>query len=288
MDEIQRTIGINPELDAYEGFFDYEWKVQFLAIVRRSTLREPGFDLTRNWEAISNARQLPWIMVHCLDTISCEKMQQFTPWDQRKIRILRKKLLTELETLGEKLRPMFKKRLTQALKELDEEAGRIRDDAATRVLENRASFWEGLIDIPAFHTSLWALERMGYGGLYYAYECFVMQCMSIARNDTSYRLPRGKEINKHLRETFGDKITEDCWLDSDIDLARVTRHALVHNGGRITIDVRNRKHTFRIEDEEIQINAAHTTELYQKLKARVTQLAEAAVLLPEFVEMPSA
>ena len=284
MDEIQRTIGINPELEAYQGFFDYEWKARFLETVRHSKLREPGYDLTRNWEAISNARQLPWIMVQCLDTVSCEKLHQFVPWDQRKIRIVRQKLLAKLEASGENLRPMFRKRLTQALKELDEEAEHVRDDAANCTLENRESFWEGLIDIPAFHTSLWALERMGYGSLYYSYECFVMRCLSIAQNDASYRLPRGKEINKHLRKAFGDKITEDCWLDQAIDLARVTRHALVHNGGRVTPDVQNRKHTFRIEDGEIQINAIHTTQLYERLKDRVTQLAESATLLPEFTE----
>ena len=287
MDEIRRTTGINPELEAYEGFFDCEWHTHFLETVRRSILREPGFDLVRNWEAISNARQLPWVMTRSVDIVSRESMEKFVPWDQKKIRIMRERLVTKLEARGHTLRPTLRKDLTQALKELDEETGRMCDNVATRVLEERGTCWAGLTNIRAFHTSLWALERMCYGGLYYGYECFVMRCMSMACKDPNYQMPKRKDFIKQLRDVFGDKTTDDCWLDSEIDLARVTRNALVHNGGKVTSHVKKRKHTFRIEDGEIQINAVHTTNLYQKLKDRVTQLAKVAVVLPEFAESPS-
>jgi hypothetical protein len=70
--------------------------------------------------------------------------------------------------------------------------------------------------------------------------------------------------------------------DPQINLARLTRNALAHNGGRMTEELQNEEHTFVIEGDEIQINSDHTTSLYRHLASKVMKVAEHAVTLPEF------
>jgi hypothetical protein len=280
MDDITRTIQFNPSLEAYTGFFCDEWKHCFLKTTRTSRLRDHGFDLARTWEAISNARQLPWLMAKCLDSDSCEKLDSYEPWNCRKIRILGNKLVARLEKLGERIRPMFRNRLNKAIKELGEEIDTMRSDSAARVLEKRDDIWEMLMEQHVFLTSLWGLERMSYGGLYYGYEWYLCQCLRLKTGQLQHRWEA--KSRKEFRSEFGSDLAKSCLEDAEIQLARVTRNALVHNGGRTTPELNKLSHTFIIEGGEIQINAEHTTSLFHKLKDRVIELTRVAVTLPEF------
>jgi hypothetical protein len=56
----------------------------------------------------------------------------------------------------------------------------------------------------------------------------------------------------------------------------------VHNGGRITSELKGKQHSFLVVGEEIQVNANHTTGLYRKLRDCVTELTQNAVTMPEF------
>ncbi len=283
MNEITRKIQINPYLETYKGFFCDDWKANFLDLIKSSKLREPGFDLARTWEAISNARQLPWLMVKCLDTDMCEKLENFMPWDCRKIKILENKLIGKLENLGEKIRPMFRKKLQASLKQLNEEVDEKRLDAADQTLRKRDNIWEMLLSENVFHTSIWGLERMCYGGLYFNYEHYLTQCYRLKKGDSKYRMPTISVFCKDFSVAFGNDLMKSCLKDEEINIARVTRHVLAHNGGRITSELKGLQHTFIVEGEEIQINSNHTTSLFHKLKDRVFELTNHASAMPEFM-----
>ena len=281
MDEISRTIQFNPNQEAYKGFFCNEWKVSFLKMTQKSRLREPGFDLSRTWEAISEARQLPWLMVECLDMKTCETFEKFEPWDCKKIKIIGNKIIAGLEKRGERIRPMLRQKLQQAIKEYGEEIDSTRSQVAVQVLEKRGDLWGQLIAHNDFNTSLWGLERMCYGGLYFSYEWYLTQCLRLKRGEPKYRWRHGANCFTDFAASFGEALTESCLRDEEIQLARVTRNALAHNGGRITSELEGRRHTFHIEGEEIQINADHTTNLFHKLKDRVSELTQMAVGMSE-------
>jgi hypothetical protein len=81
-----------------------------------------------------------------------------------------------------------------------------------------------------------------------------------------------------------------CWTDTEIDLARLVRHALAHNGGRFGIDLHKYKARFMdatgmtapelrgdlfiVIDGKIQITPGNTTHLFSILKDRVTRTVE--------------
>ena len=282
MDEIHRTIGINPKIESYEGFFDFEWKKTFLETIRHSLLREPGFDLARGWEAISNARQIPWLMVKCLDARMYQRLDECIPWDSRKISILRDKLVAKIEARGEKMRPALRKKIQEAIAEVDNEALEMRKEVRDQVFARREDLWDGLVKYETFHTSLWSSERMCYGSLYYGYEWFLTKCVGIKRAEPGYRWFKITKFATDFEAAFGGSIANECLQDKEIFIARLARHALVHNGGRMTDELRREPHTFWIAGDEIQINSEHTTSLYRKLASRVMKVAEHAVTLPEF------
>jgi hypothetical protein len=221
-------------------------------------------------------------MVKCLDVDTCEKFERFEPWDCKKIKILGNKLITRLEKLGERIRPMFKQKLQQAIKELGEETDSIRSQVAATTLKRRDDYWELFVAENVFHTSLWGLERLCYGGLYYSYECYLTQCLRLKRRKPDYRWKRFDQCFLDFQAAFGSTLAESCLKDGEINIARLTRNALAHNGGRITKEFEGLTHTFCIEGGEIQINAEHTTSLFHKLKDQVIALTASAIVMPEF------
>jgi hypothetical protein len=246
MDQIRRTIHFNPRIESYEGFFDYEWQKRLLEVVRRSVLRQPGYDLTRCWEAVSNARQMPWLMVKCLDARMYHTLDKLVPWDNRKISIMRDKLVTKIEARGGKLSHSMRKRIQEAIVGIDKEAVELRKQVRDEVFDQREDLWDGLIKHETFNTSLWSSERMSYASLYYGYEWFLTKCVSIRRREPDYRWFRMKAFVTEFEDAFGEPLANDCLRDPQINLARLTRHALVHNGGRMTTELQNENHTFVI------------------------------------------
>ncbi len=283
VDEIKRTIQINPNQDDYEGFFCDSWKTSFLSLVRHSKLREPAYDLTRTWEAISNARQLPWLMTKCLDINIAGKLNTFEIWDCKKIHILGDKLLGKLEEQGEPMRPMLNQKLRRAIKELDKEIDDMRLDTAEIIRQKYAS-WQILLEHISFRTSIWGLERLCYGGLYYGYEWYLTHCLRLKKGKPGFRWRDFKTFAADFQGTFGSVLKDACLDDMEIKIAYLTRNALAHNGGRITPQLKALPHTFLIEGDEIQINAYHTTSLFHKLKDRATDVTQSAIAMPEFKE----
>ena len=76
MTEISRTTGIDPQLDAYEGFFDSEFGYKLMQIVKNTVLVDPVFDLLRSWRAASSARSLPWVFAKLVETIMEQPLEE--------------------------------------------------------------------------------------------------------------------------------------------------------------------------------------------------------------------
>jgi hypothetical protein len=81
----------------------------------------------------------------------------------------------------------------------------------------------------------------------------------------------GKGFSQDFRDQFSATLRDSCWSDPKINVARLTRHALVHNGGRLTSDLKKLNHGLKLHGEDIQIFPAFTKSLYELLKDRVTK-----------------
>jgi hypothetical protein len=55
-------------------------------------------------------------------------------------------------------------------------------------------------------------------------------------------MPQTDEFKKGLRTAFARDVADPCWFHPEINIARLIRHALSHNGGRVTEYLKNQKH----------------------------------------------
>ena len=130
-------------------------------------------------------------------------------------------------------------------------------------------------------------QCINYGSLFFAYEDFVSN--TIRTREPSYS-SKTKGIAIAFTEQFGKPLTDYCWSDAEIDLARLVRHTLAHNGGRFGptlekyradrfVDATRsapllRGELFYIVNGRIQITPCNTKYLFAVLKDRVTRIVE--------------
>ena len=97
---------------------------------------------------------MPCLMVKCLDAKMYNRLDTLVPWDYRKISILRDKLVTKIETRGGKLSHSMRKKIQEAITEIDKETLELRDQVRDEVFDRREDLWDALIKHATFNTSL--------------------------------------------------------------------------------------------------------------------------------------
>jgi hypothetical protein len=176
-------------------------------------------------------------------------------------------------------------------KRMQKELDKIYEEACAITVTAQASapdmMWQNMLQNKEFQFALVGSQRLCYGAVYYAYEDFLTRCVGLAKRNTDFRLFRRGDFQREITAEFGTAICDQCWDDVDINLARVTRHALVHNGCRVNKEfnealkaVKAVKERLEVSDDEIQIMAPDTSRLFRLLKDRATQLITAALLHP--------
>ena len=154
---------------------------------------------------------------------------------------------------------------------------RIRDEIEAKSEDapfrfDRNSAWSQHFGHSEFRLSIIASQRLCYGGLYFAYESFIVECYKLLSGKPHYQT--GGKTKQDFTSVFGEIVCDRCWSDDHVVDARLVRHALVHAGGRITNALKQRNLSITIIDSEIQITATDTADLFKLLKTRALQLAE--------------
>ena len=123
--------------------------------------------------------------------------------------------------------------------------------------------------------------------MFFAYEDFLAN--AIRTRDPAYS-SKNNPIKVAFAKHFGDPLTDNCWNHDEVDLARLVRHALAHNGGRFATPLDKYKarfvdatgtpppllqgELFYVVDGKIQITPCNTKYLFGVLKDRVTRIVE--------------
>jgi hypothetical protein len=279
MSELARETGVDGRLESYRPFFDEAWEKQTKHAVQFTKLQDAAFDLSRNWKAASHVRSLPWKMIYGLEEKRHRQIED-ERFELRKIQNLRDRLVQRLKFAGVTVRPVLEKQLQNAIDDLDREwvteIRKLKDE----LHEQPDDTWPKLLETTDLHGSLWGAERMCYASIYYSYEWFLKECVRLKNGLDRLRVDRG--FQKLMRKTFGDDLTDSCFADHEVNIARLTRHAIAHNAARMTDDLRDKPHEFLVIDGEIQIAAPDTTQLYELLKIKVSHLLANIAAFPEF------
>jgi hypothetical protein len=161
---------------------------------------------------------------------------------------------------------MGTKKLVRELQRISEEVRA--EDERPPVVETEMA-WRRMLNQSEFQISIWGSQRLYYGAVYYAYEDFLARCYRLSAGQPEYEVGRG--FSQDFRDQYSAWLRDCCWSDPKIHIARLTRHALVHNGGRLTPKLKELKHGLRLYGEDIQIFPAFTKSLYELLKDRVAK-----------------
>lgn len=142
--------------------------------------------------------------------------------------------------------------------------------------------WAKFMNDMAFRLSLWSSQRIAFVAFYNAYEVFLVDCLKVATGLTSLRTPM-KEFRNGLRNAFREDIADPCWFHSEINIARLLRHALSHNGGRQTEDMKKQKHVIKLIGEDLQIVPEDNHRILRRLRKAVEKVIAVTRDDPKFM-----
>jgi hypothetical protein len=280
MTELIRNARIDSRLDSYMDFFDKKWFEDISGMAKKTKLDEAVFDLARAWLGASHVHAMPWVFATSIDGLLRQKLRECEPLSITQLRGLRERIVGMLKAKGITVRPTMAKALTEIFKELGVDADQALE-TANAVVGDSLHVWEKYLERNEFKTILWSGERLCYAAVYYNYECFLTECLRIKRAEPEYCLAQDKQFKKDFNESFTTALQQRCWSDQDVVIARLARHALVHNGGRMTPKLAKQPYKFLVEEGELQIMPPDVVALYALLKVRAMALVEQAVEMPD-------
>jgi len=272
-----KKVVIDNRLDSYESFFDHSWARSLFQLVDQTKLEPIAFDLCADWKGAANTGRLPWVIIDSLEGFHTGYSQTREPFWQKLTKALRDHFL-------DKTKHTFS--LTKR-KELAGIIARVSEDVQEEIRNappafDRQEAWASFLKIGEFTLGLWSSQRLCYGAVYYAYENFLRQCVSIGQKKLVYRPHGADKLRTVLNTVFGSNMGDTCLDDDKVILARRVRNALVHNGGRATSEIQANPGDLRIVNGMVHIMPPDVRDLYNVLKDCVTTLAEKGRTLPQF------
>jgi hypothetical protein len=258
---MDKHIYIDDKLDSYKTFLDHEWARRIDQQTSGTPLEEIFFDLQWAWKGAANTFYMPWLTVTTMVAAGLGAAKDHA-FPSRFTAALTDKLV---QRMG--LNNMTTKRLVKELRQISEE---VRAEEERPPVVETEMVWRTMLTQSEFQLSIWGSQRLCFAAVYYAYEDFLARCYRLTAGRPDYRV--GKGFTQDFRDQFSPALRDACWSDAAINIARLTRHALVHNGGRLTSDLKKlNNHGLKLHGEDIQIFPAFTKSLYDLLKVRVTK-----------------
>ena len=269
------NIKLDDDINSYEGFFDHQWAKKFSSLVESTKLSDAAFNLCAEWKGISNARRLLWLMMNGLKDAVDSALNSHTPFPLQVIQGLVKRIADQVETHRISLSPQDRAALCSEIQGIESQIiQKLHDNP---VSEDLNQIWATYLKEPEILLAIWMSEINAFRSIYFAYESFLIKTVEIA---TRRQGLRANDLERELRDLFGENVLQTCWTDEAIDLPRLIRHALVHNGFKPTGELGSRyKGKFLVEDGKIVIMAHHTNQLFHSMKESALFFVNEAIKL---------
>ena len=285
---MKKTIEIELRLDSYKDFYDRAWFEKWTGETRGTALYQPVFDLGAAWRYAANTHVLPWLLATMVQEATEMNLNTTEPFGKKYVAHVHERLV---KRMGSSLRKAQQHLLRKELDVIYEEV----EAAAVAVAPHRFvpdATWQMMLQNSEFRFALIGSQRSCYGAVYYAYEDFLTRCVGLAKREPDYRWFKRQVFERDITDQFSTAIRQQCWDDSDIQLARLARNALVHRGCRVDDEFREAQkaatHPLVVCDDEIQIMAPDTSSLFRLLKDRATVLISTAVQHSNIKATPAA
>jgi len=240
-DIIEKAL-VNPNLSSYEKFFDHDWSRRIYEAVRTSPLKDALGDLMVAWRSANGSHILPWLMVESLKHYAGGEIDGSILYRADYAGGVVKGIVDKLEDKMQ-YRLKFDQRgaLKRAVTSIEQEAHEDLKKAKAATKFDVSAYWNFLINTSEFQFCILGTQRNNYCSLFFPYEDFLAAVIKTKEPPYSSK----KEfISTAFARHFGDPVTDFCWKHEEVDLARLVRNALTHNGGRFGPDLEKYKTRF--------------------------------------------
>ena|GEM_PF-2599970 len=282
---------IDQHLDSYKGFFDHEWSRRIFEAVRTSSLEDPVWELMLAWRSANGVHLLPWLMVESLRKFATGEIEGSLQYRASYAEEVIKGVVNKIaEAMHYSLTQEQRSNLKRVVTKIEKEAAGTIKTAKEQVAFDVERYWASLLPLSEFQFSILGTQRTNYGSLFFAYEDFLA---NVIRTKEPTYSSKKKPIKETFAVHFGESLTDFCWNHDEVNLARLVRNALAHNGSRFGRDLEKYKarfvdathmdkallrgDRFNLVDGIIQITPDNTAYLFSVLKERVTQIVEELV-----------
>ncbi len=286
MAEADRTLHTETDIAAYRGYIPDDWGEKTVGPLKEGTVLERlVLDLSLAWRSASYTAQMPATSIRAMHAVAVGLSNFATPnasivrFADAVIGRLADRVpeLAVDRTLGMRL-----------VQELETIATDFRDRAAAVPYQVPVeTMWAPFMQDVAFRISLWSSQRIAYVAFYNAYEAFLVDCLKVGGGLSSLRSSDKKPFNEALRTALGKDITCACWSHHEINIPRLVRHALSHNGGRETEDLKKQKHGIRLIGDELQIVPNDVHRMLSRLRMAVDDVISVACGNAKFLAPPA-
>ena len=251
--------GVSDQLNDYLPFRKEELSLELSGLTKNTDYAGAAFEFLISLEGASNVRSFPFTLVNSTKSITDIFIQNYNPPTLEVVTQFIMGIRENHPTLGLTLKQV--KRLAKYF-------GEMQTAHRERMESNPPEYpiqevWESLVVESVFKLMLYQSEMNAFSAVYFAYERYYKNCIE-------RKWPRDyrdlKEYGKSLRG-HDDEAWKKCWEHRDVNIARLARSAIVHNGGKETDKLKAltgaNTHPFEVSSSgQLIIGAKHTTALY--------------------------
>jgi hypothetical protein len=211
------SVFIDPNLSAYEKFFDMKWAEEIIKGVEKSCLKAAVGTLMVSWRSTNGAHLMPWLIVNMVKEYANGENKGFSRSRDSHISEVVEKLSEELEQkMHYNLDREGRAALRRSVTKIEGKARKVSRAAQSMKFPLQA-YWNDLIEKSEFRFCILGIQRTNYGSLVFGYEDFLANV--IRTKDPGYdslKCPIKDEFAKH----FGDVLRDYCWCDFEIKLVK--------------------------------------------------------------------
>jgi hypothetical protein len=278
---ISKTLHLDDRVDSYRSFLDYDWVKAIEKQTHGTILDEPLMSLIFSWKATANAFTMPFLMMHFLRNFEVGHCRGQDSASEQALKVLADHL-PERMAKRHKWSPTKKRQISEAIAELFAEVDVAKHTMPTLDVDklfNAFLYGDGGSEM---QLGVFGMTQTCYGTTFHAYEHFISRCVGLAKNKPHFKADGAQALVADVRKEFGDEVADFCLVDEQIEIARLARNALAHNGGKMNEKLKKKDHGFFVVDDVLHVVAADNHRLFNILKVRVSKLVEKALTMPQF------
>jgi hypothetical protein len=266
---------IDRNLDSYKSFFDHEWAKRFLDEADNANLADLAFNLCEGWKGAANTGMLPWLTIENLGNFAESFCNAHRPDAAHILDALAARLAREVQP---PLAPTQQQCLERTIGAINGDLTAIKRSHPFKF--DRVDAWNTMLENAEFAIAVVASRRIVYADMYFSYEDFLISCFRRASGQPSYQV--GRSFPADLSGFYGPAIALNIWSDPEVKIARLVRHAIVHNGARETPELAKAGHSIGVIGGALQITPSATRVAFNCLKDRaMVILKETANRVPK-------